>query len=211
MSIRKINTTISTIRGLYDEKGNYLPSGNYYFEIKDYNENGFSGKLPNFGNFCFSPRKLVKMMAVGQSRLATSANLMEDGMPNYPFPSSNNRNLSRYVVEQPFFHRTNRNIVIPQEQHECSICLDKITNNNKKVLTCSHIFHRDCVNTWLQESANCPLCRTPQRRVIENDITIEDLDNYDNPRIFRYTNRRYREFNRRGNRTIVFPSRFSRK
>ena len=36
MSIRKIDTAISTIRSLYDENGNYLPSGNYYFSIKDY-------------------------------------------------------------------------------------------------------------------------------------------------------------------------------
>ena len=208
MSIRKINTTISTIRGLYDEHGNYLPSGNYYFEIKDYDDTGFSGKLPNFGNFCFSPRKLVKMLAVGQSRLATSANLMEQGMPNYPFPSSNNRRPSRYVVQEPLFHRTNRNVVIPQEQHDCSICLEKINNNNKKILNCNHIFHENCVNTWLQDTPNCPLCRKPQRTQVENDITIEDLD--DN-QTFRYINRRYREFNRRGNRTIVFPSRFSRK
>ena len=44
--------------------------------------------------------------------------------------------------------------------------------------------------------------------VIENDITIEDFDDNEP---FRYTTRRYREFNRGGNRTIVFPSRFSRK
>ena len=40
MSIRKIDTAISTIRSIYDENGNYLPSGNYYFSIKDY-ERGF--------------------------------------------------------------------------------------------------------------------------------------------------------------------------
>ena len=31
--MRKINTMISTIRSIYDEIGNYLPAGNYYYEI----------------------------------------------------------------------------------------------------------------------------------------------------------------------------------
>ena len=207
MSIRKIKTTISTIRGVYDQNGNYLPSGNYYFEIKNYDDIGFSCKLANFGKFCFSPKKLVKMMAVGQSRLADAANLNEDGMPHYVFPTSQINN----NIVQPFFQRVNRNVVISQEQPECTICLDKIKNIDKKVLSCNHIFHKNCVDTWLQETPNCPLCRRRQRPsspVIENDITIEDFDDNET---FRYTNRRYREFNRGGNRTIVFPSRFSRK
>tara|TARA_B110000495_G_C23008141_1_gene595918 strand:+ start:1243 stop:1854 length:612 start_codon:yes stop_codon:yes gene_type:complete len=202
MSIRKIKTTISTIRGVYDENGNYLPSGNYYFEIKKYDDNGFSGKLPNFGNFCFSPKKLVKMMAVGQSRLADAANINDDGMPQYIFPTSQ--------INGNIFQRVNRNVVIYQEEPECSICLDKIKNTDKKVLSCNHIFHRNCVDTWLRETPNCPLCRRNQsssRPIVENDIQIEDFDDTDT---LRNTTRRYREFNRGGSRTLIFPSRFSR-
>ena len=72
MSIRKIDTAISTIRSLYDENGNYLPSGNYYFSIKDYEKGVFTGDMASsgeFGEFTFSPKKLIKMMAVSQSRL----------------------------------------------------------------------------------------------------------------------------------------------
>ena len=72
MSIRKIDTTLSTIRSVYDEKGNYLPSGNYYFTVNDYDNGIFKGEMKmrgDFGEFSFSPRKLIKMMAVGQSRL----------------------------------------------------------------------------------------------------------------------------------------------
>ena len=32
MSIRRIDTALNTIRSLYDENGNYLPSGNYFFQ-----------------------------------------------------------------------------------------------------------------------------------------------------------------------------------
>ena len=62
MSIRKINTTISTIRSVFDENGTYLPAGNYFYSIDDYNNGLFTGELKNngrFGKFCFSPKKLV--------------------------------------------------------------------------------------------------------------------------------------------------------
>ena len=220
MSIRKIKTTISTIRGVYDKNGNYLPSGNYYFEIKNYDDSGFTGKLANFGKFCFSPKKLVKMMAVGQSRLADAANLDEDGMPHYVFPTSQINN----NIVQPFFQRVNRNVVVSQEQPECTICLDKIKNTDKKVLSCNHIFHKNCVDTWLQETPNCPLCRrrqTSSMPVIENDITIEDIDNEDyDIHGFGHVghlvstnenSHRYRRIHRNNHRTLIFPSRFSRK
>ena len=40
--------------------------------------------------------------------------------------------------------------------------------------------------------------------------STEVADDNDNE-TFRYSTRRYREFNRGGNRTLIFPSRFSRK
>ena len=97
MSIRRIDTALSTIRSLYDENGNYLPSGNYFFSIKDYEGGSFIGEMKNqghFGEFTFSPRKLIKMMAVGQSRLARRANLSDvEGMPNYPSPLARDTDL----------------------------------------------------------------------------------------------------------------------
>lgn len=53
----------------------------------------------------------------------------------------------------------------------CSICLDEITNpinptkiikaKKEKKLNCNHSFHTDCINTWLSNHNNCPLCRRP--------------------------------------------------
>ena len=221
MSIRQINTTISTIRGLYDENGNYLPSGNYYFKIKEYDDNIFKGKLNNFGNFCFSPKKLIKMMAVGQSRLAKAANIMEDGMPDYPFPTSEKKNYSNYVV-QPFFQRVTENQIISRQQ--CSICLEDIFHDNKKTLSCNHSFHKNCINRWFNQQTNCPLCRkshtsNQNENETNNNWLLEDVEEDDIPGFGTLeslisnneNNHRYRRIHRNNNRTLIFPSRFSRK
>ena len=173
MSIRPIKTAISTIRSVYDENGNYLPTGNYFFRIKDYDQPFFTGNISHndesFGEFCFSPKKLVKMLAVGQSRLARRADMHHiRGMPGYPSPLNSppvvrrynaNSFMSRYVVNGISRNTTIRN----REEVQCSICMEMIDRTEKKTLNCNHDFHTECVNRWLRSNDTCPLCRAPQR------------------------------------------------
>ncbi|KAH7447113.1 hypothetical protein KP509_01G091800 [Ceratopteris richardii] len=44
---------------------------------------------------------------------------------------------------------------------ECAVCLSPFQEKESvKVLpTCRHLFHVNCIDTWLQSHANCPLCR----------------------------------------------------
>ncbi|XP_073221693.1 RING-H2 finger protein ATL16-like [Cicer arietinum] len=44
----------------------------------------------------------------------------------------------------------------------CVVCLSSFQEQDMlKVLpNCSHYFHLDCINIWLQTNSNCPLCRT---------------------------------------------------
>ncbi|KAJ8511916.1 hypothetical protein OPV22_002350 [Ensete ventricosum] len=46
--------------------------------------------------------------------------------------------------------------------HDCAICLNEFREEERLKLLpdCSHAFHIDCIDTWLQFNANCPLCRT---------------------------------------------------
>ena len=42
----------------------------------------------------------------------------------------------------------------------CSICLSRITNDNKRVLHCGHEFHSGCIDRLKETGSNrCPLCR----------------------------------------------------
>ena len=44
----------------------------------------------------------------------------------------------------------------------CSVCLDEFKEDDiLKKLNCEHIFHKDCLEPWLNNNnRNCPLCRT---------------------------------------------------
>jgi len=224
MSIRRIDTALSTIRSLYDENGNYLPSGNYFFSIKDYEGGSFIGEMKNqghFGEFTFSPRKLIKMMAVGQSRLARRANLTDiEGMPNYPSPLARDRTSrlshSTTTLTCPYVVRnySSENRVL-REPTTCSICFETISNSEKKSLNCNHSFHRNCINTWLVEQDTCPLCRAPQGTRQETRSSREDPFMTALNELSSATSRRNLLYNRyetrdyrlgRSSRTLVFPS-----
>ena len=42
----------------------------------------------------------------------------------------------------------------------CSVCLDEFKDEDVLVkLNCEHIFHKDCLEPWLNNNRNCPLCR----------------------------------------------------
>ena len=48
------------------------------------------------------------------------------------------------------------------DDNTCSICIDTILDTDKMVTSCNHIFHKECLNKWLQINNQCPYCRTIQ-------------------------------------------------
>jgi hypothetical protein len=67
------------------------------------------------------------------------------------------------------------NIITNNITEQCVICLENMesTDNNNPLLTleCSHIFHKKCIDDWLNRTQTCPMCR----KKVEPDNTIRDL------------------------------------
>jgi hypothetical protein len=75
-------------------------------------------------------------------------------------------------IRRPLNRNRNRNVdinsintlVVCDElpDNVCSVCLDEFKEEDVlKKLNCNHIFHKDCLEPWLNNNnRNCPLCRT---------------------------------------------------
>ncbi|KAM0914857.1 hypothetical protein ACQ4PT_011235 [Festuca glaucescens] len=50
---------------------------------------------------------------------------------------------------------------LASEKLVCVICLEMLEHGEKcsEVPACRHLFHRDCIDTWMKSSATCPMCR----------------------------------------------------
>ena len=190
-----VKTTISTNRHIYDQKGNYLPSGNYYFLIKKFDNNMITGDITckgDFGEFIFESSKVIKMMAIAQARLARRANLYEEGIPTYESPINspshsfyNTNNIVQNYDTEATVNYKNQELRLPtsfsnkktkkklnvKELDKCVICLEFI-KKNKKNLVCFHSFHHSCINEWFKEgNYNCPVCRKEQPFSLIFDIS----------------------------------------
>ncbi|NRA92440.1 MAG: hypothetical protein HRU26_07095, partial [Psychroserpens sp.] len=53
-----------------------------------------------------------------------------------------------------------RSIQMPNSE-SCSICLEsfKETVDRVRILSCYHVFHSACIDSWLTSHSRCPLCR----------------------------------------------------
>ncbi|XP_021294728.1 E3 ubiquitin-protein ligase ATL41-like [Herrania umbratica] len=60
------------------------------------------------------------------------------------------------------------------EPTECSVCLGNITDESTVRLlpNCKHMFHVECIDTWLGSHTTCPICRT----VAEPAVQPEDME-----------------------------------
>lgn len=41
----------------------------------------------------------------------------------------------------------------------CAICLDNVIQGIA-LPECKHVFHKECIGKWMQQSISCPYCRT---------------------------------------------------
>jgi len=42
----------------------------------------------------------------------------------------------------------------------CTVCLDPISDKTVcRLLSCYHIFHKECIDDWLSRQQNCPMCK----------------------------------------------------
>lgn len=42
----------------------------------------------------------------------------------------------------------------------CSICCDNYENDDECIITkCNHIYHKKCIDVWLNKNNTCPICR----------------------------------------------------
>lgn len=53
----------------------------------------------------------------------------------------------------------------------CAICQETISSDGCKIRQCGHVYHRNCITSWLRLNVRCPVCRQD----IREDQSIQTL------------------------------------
>jgi len=62
------------------------------------------------------------------------------------------------------------------ESKECSICLISLEKEPTKILECTHTFHIECIDIWMNLNDTCPLCRKVIKQPSQNvNIIINNI------------------------------------
>lgn len=74
--------------------------------------------------------------------------LAEDAINNLPL-----------VKFQDYMH--DNSVQRTKKEEECPICLESFQTDDelRMIPNCEHIYHADCIKTWLQANTVCPYCR----------------------------------------------------
>ncbi|KAL8037633.1 hypothetical protein ABFX02_11G051300 [Erythranthe guttata] len=105
------------------------------------------------------------------SSLSLSRRIIQDGLLRRPSPPPSG--VDKSVVESlPFFRFSS--LRGPTEGLECAVCLAQFDGTDvlRMLPKCTHAFHIDCIDRWLEKRDTCPLCR---RRAEPNDVIGSDL------------------------------------
>lgn len=78
-------------------------------------------------------------------------------------------NIEHIIIPNHYFEDTENNVeilslpvgAVNDCPDICSICLVSYDHpyDIVSVLKCGHVFHTDCVSSWLNQRDTCPLCR----------------------------------------------------
>ncbi|KAM3245303.1 hypothetical protein ACQJBY_056554 [Aegilops geniculata] len=111
---------------------------------------------PNSG----APRSLVISLTRRRHRRSNTPSDHELPVVHGPEPDEPRGGLGEPAIRAlPAFRYTKA--ATGGDASECAVCLGEFQEGERVRLLpgCLHVFHAECIDTWLQGCANCPLCR----------------------------------------------------
>jgi hypothetical protein len=87
----------------------------------------------------------------------TLEQVLHRSITDYEQPFRGLQNKEKRMIER-FSKHVDTNVV--KAKRECIICLDAFKLGDKRtLLPCTHDFHFNCINKWLETNNTCPICK----------------------------------------------------
>nr|XP_043635570.1 RING-H2 finger protein ATL16-like [Erigeron canadensis] len=107
---------------------------------------------------CFNWQQVNPLRRFSMSRERTTPELLSSA---YSTPPWRFKGLDELVIREIPIWQYTKSEGEKRSLYECVVCLNdfKEMDTLRVLPSCHHGFHLDCIDVWLQNNANCPLCR----------------------------------------------------
>ena len=113
-----------------------------------------NNRLNNFHNLHFSGRIRNLLQQLGEIRLHLN---------------NTKKGLNKDILDNMEIAKIKDVDKLDVDKKKCTICLENYVNGDETIaLPCIHIFHANCIKTWLKENNSCPICK--------NEIKFENQE-----------------------------------
>ncbi|XP_020185425.1 RING-H2 finger protein ATL1-like [Aegilops tauschii subsp. strangulata] len=127
---------------------------------------------PNSGG----PRRLI--ISLSRRRRSRSSAAYDHELPvvHGPAPDEGRGGLGEPAIRALPEFRYSKAAKNGADASECAVCLGEFQEGERVRLLpgCLHVFHAECIGTWLQGCANCPLCRAAITATIGKQAPLID-------------------------------------
>ena len=70
------------------------------------------------------------------------------------------KGLSKIILNNMEISKMKNVEKLDTDKKKCTICLENYKNGDDSIaLPCIHIFHAECIKTWLKNNTTCPICK----------------------------------------------------
>jgi len=157
----------------------FINNGNVsvFFANINHPNNGNANQMMQrmFNNF-FGMNRMNRSGTIGDYAFGDINNIISSlGLNGNRGPPPANKeivkNLKEFIFDETQNHKNEQDE--NEDNKTCPICKDKFVSGDKcKEMPCSHLYHKDCIEHWLNNANNCPVCR---HRLKTDDAIYEQM------------------------------------
>ena len=131
----------------------------YYYEVGEISNHGFKQNMEenNNNNSILDNRE----GNINNNRHLINFSIQDYDINSFEYSNYNNVDNSINNSNSNLNSRILENVdKLAPEKKRCTICLEDFIKFDKIInLSCLHMFHSDCIKTWMEKDKHCPICK----------------------------------------------------
>jgi hypothetical protein len=164
-----LSAYVSTITGPYDSSGEELEGANTNYTSVFQHLLGYTTPTRSRRQYIRAPLLQNVLLTEDHLYYTPTSNMFSDLLTMLnPMPLAPMENVIVFPSNEQIAAATRVYSAQSRLEECCAVCQEDIEPSAevRQIKQCTHVFHRDCVDQWFEQSVFCPICRLDIRESV---------------------------------------------